>query len=83
MRNNSVIQAVYLVQIVKTNKGYSITGQELTPGGILDQVVLSSIPSPEYPMPDNVYPVWGAIGGRTQAVFVGSDSKIYAVGQED
>ena len=34
-------------------------------------------------MPDGVFPVWGALGGRTQAVFLGSDSKIYAVGTQD
>lgn len=79
---NSIIQAVYHGQIVKTSLGYSITGQDLAPSGNDDQVVLTNIPSNSYPMPTNVFPVFGAIGGRTQAVFVGSDSKIYAVGEQ-
>ena len=33
-------------------------------------------------MPANVFPVWGAIGGRTQVVFLGSNGTIYAVGDE-
>lgn len=80
---NSVIQASYHAQIIKTSNGYSITGQDFAPNGNSDQAVLSNIPSTQYPMPAGVFPVWGAIGGRTQAVFIGSDSKIYAIGSQD
>lgn len=79
---NSVIQASYHAQIIKTSNGYSITGQNLAPDGINFQTVLSNIPSSVYPMPQAVFPVWGALGGRSQAVFVASDSKIYALGKE-
>lgn len=80
---NSIIQACYHAQIIKTSNGYSITGEDLTPDGNSDQSVLTNIPSANYPMPAEVVPIWGAIGGRTQAVFLGSDNKIYAVGEED
>ena len=80
---NSVIQASYHAQIIKTSNGYSITGQDFAPNGSSDQAVLSNIPSTQYPMPTGIFPVWGAIGGRTQAVFIGSDSKIYAVGSQN
>ena len=79
---NSIIQASYHAQIIKTSNGYSITGQDLAPNGNNIQVVLTNVPSPTYPMPAGVLPVWGAIGGRTQVVFIGSDSKIYALGSE-
>jgi len=79
---NSVIQASYHAQIIKTSNGYSITGQNFAPNGNNDQTQLANIPSTQYPMPTGIFPVWGAIGGRTQAVFIGSDSKIYAVGAE-
>src|SRR5690606_32762363 len=68
--------------IIKTSNGYSITGQDFAPNGTSIQVVLTNIPSSTYPMPAGVRPVWGALGGRTQAVFVGSDSKIYALGSQ-
>ena len=55
----------------------------MTPEGISYIDVLTNIPSPLYPMPDGVFPVWGALGGRTQAVFLGSDSRIYSVGTQD
>src|SRR5690606_20538576 len=74
---NSIIQAAFHAQIIKTSNGYSITGQDFAPNGTSIQVVLTNIPSSTYPMPAGVRPVWGALGGRTQAVFVGSDSKIY------
>jgi len=80
---NSIIQASYHAQIVKTSNGYSITGQDLGPSGNRDQVALTNIPSTDYPMPPDVFPIWGALGGRTQAVFLGSDSRIYAVGAQD
>ena len=80
---NNIIQASYHAQIIKTSNGYSVTGQNLTPEGISYLDVLTNIPSTLYPMPDGVFPVWGALGGRTQAVFLGSDSKIYAVGTQD
>ncbi len=80
---NSVIQACYHAQIAKTSNGYSITGEDLAPDGVAFQTSLTNIPSPAYAMPTGIVPIWGAIGGRTQAVFLGSDGKIYAVGQED
>jgi len=80
---NSIIQASYHAQIIKTSIGYSITGQDLAANGTRDQTVLTNVPSATYPMPTDVFPVWGAIGGRTQVVFLGSDSRIYAVGEED
>lgn len=80
---NSVIQASFHAQIIKTSNGYSITGQDMAPSGNNIQVALTNVPSTTYPMPAGVLPIWGAIGGRTQAVFVASDSKIYAVGSED
>ena len=80
---NSVIQACYHAQIAKTSNGYSITGEDLAPNGISFQIVLTNMPSPSYPMPSDVVPIWGAIGGRTQSVFLGSDGRIYAVGDED
>ena len=80
---NSIIQASYHAQIIKTSNGYAITGEHFAPNGIDYQEVLSNIPSDDYPMPTGVFPVWGALGGRTQAVFVGSDSNIYAVGLEN
>jgi len=80
---NSIIQASYHAQIIKTSNGYAITGQNFAPSGNDHQDVLANIPSSNYPMPTGIFPVWGAIGGRTQAVFVGSDSRIYAVGSED
>lgn len=79
---NSIIQASYHAQIIKTSNGYSITGQDFAPSGNNPQVVLSNIPSNSYPMPAGVFPVWGAIGGRTQAVFVASDGRIYALGSQ-
>ncbi len=81
--SNSVVQACYHAQIIKTSNGYSITGQSLSHNGNGDQWQLTPIPSETYPLPPNVVPVWGAIGGRTQAVFIGSDNIIYAVGQQD
>jgi len=81
--NNSVIQACYHAQIAKTSNGYSITGEDFAPNGIAYQTVLTNIPSSSYSMPQDVVPIWGAIGGRTQAVFLGSDGKIYAIGEED
>jgi gliding motility-associated-like protein/uncharacterized repeat protein (TIGR01451 family) len=80
---NSIIQASYHAQIIKTSNGYSITGQNFAPDGFNFQVVLTNIPGPVYPMPAGIIPVWGAIGGRAQAVFIGSDSKIYAIGRQD
>ncbi len=81
--SNSIVQATYHGQIIKTSNGYSITGQSLDTNGNADQDQLTQIPSTTYPMPGSVVPVWGAIGGRTQAVFIGSDNIIYAVGVED
>ena len=81
--NNSIIQASFHAQIAKTSNGYSITGQDFAPNGTDFSVVLSNIPSSLYPLPSEVYPVWGAMGGRTQAVFLASNNKIYAVGEED
>jgi len=81
--NNSIIQACYHAQIAKTTNGYSIAGEDFAPNGNSDQIVLTNIPSETYPMPQDVFPVWGAIGGRTQAVFLGSDEKIYAIGEQD
>ncbi|GLR17245.1 T9SS type B sorting domain-containing protein [Portibacter lacus] len=83
IKKNSIIQASYHAQIIKTSNGYSITGEDLAPNGTNYQVVLTNIPSSTYPMPFGVFPVWGAIGGRSQAVFLGSDGKIYCVGQQD
>ncbi len=80
---NSIIQACYHAQIAKTSNGYSITGEDFSPDGLTNQSSLKNIPSTLYPMPTGVFPVWGAIGGRTQAVFIGSDGNIYAVGEED
>jgi len=81
--SNSIVQATYHGQIIKTSNGYSMTGQSLNSNGNNDQGQLTQIPSLIYPMPNDVVPVWGAIGGRTQAVFIGSDNIIYAVGEED
>lgn len=81
--SNSIVQATYHGQVIKTSNGYSMTGESLNSNGNNDQGQLTQIPSPTYPMPGNVVPVWGAIGGRTQAVFVGSDNIIYALGEED
>jgi len=80
---NSIVQASYHAQIIKTSSGYSVTGQKLAPNGFGDQGVLSNIPSDDYPMPTDVLPVYGALGGRTQAVFLGNDGNIYAVGTQD
>lgn len=81
--NNNVIQACYHAQIAKTSNGYSITGEDFAPNGSNYSTVLTNIPSPAYPMPLGIVPVWGAIGGRTQAVFIATDDKIYAIGEED
>lgn len=80
---NSIIQACYHAQIAKTSIGYSITGEDFAQGGVSNQSSLMNIPSDTYPMPNDVFPIWGAIGGRTQAVFLGSDGDIYAIGDED
>ena len=81
--NNSIIQASFHAQIAKTSNGYSITGQDFAPSGRDYSTVLTNIPSPTYRMPAEVVPVWGAIGGRTQAVFIATDDNIYAIGEED
>lgn len=81
--NNSIIQAAFHAQIAKTSNGYSITGQDFAPSGSDYSTVLNNIPSFMYPMPSGVFPVWGAMGGRTQAVFLATDNNIYAVGEED
>jgi gliding motility-associated-like protein/uncharacterized repeat protein (TIGR01451 family) len=81
--NNNVIQASFHAQIAKTSNGYSITGQDFAPDGINYSTVLTNIPSPKYPMPSGVVPIWGAMGGRTQAVFLATDNKIYTIGEED
>ena len=80
---NSILQASYHAQIAKTSIGYSITGENFASNGIQDQSSLTNIPGPSYPMPTDIFPVWGAIGGRTQAVFLASDGDIYAVGEEN
>ena len=79
---NSALQATWHAHIVKTPTGYSITGQELATNGTSDQLNLTTVPSASYTMPAGVFPVWGAIGGRTQVVFLGSNGTIYAVGNE-
>jgi len=81
--NNSIIQASFHAQIAKTSNGYSITGQDFAPSGTVYSTVLSNIPSPNYFMPPGVVPRWGAMGGRTQAVFLGTNNQIYAIGEED
>lgn len=81
--NNNIIQASFHAQIAKTSNGYSITGEDFAPSGTDYSTVLTNIPSLKYPMPANVTPVWGAMGGRTQAVFIATDNNIYAVGEED
>lgn len=81
--NNSIIQASFHAQIAKTSNGYSITGQDFDPNGTAYSTILTNIPSAIYPMPDGILPVWGALGGRTQAVFLATDNKIYAIGEED
>lgn len=79
---NSALQATWHGQIVKTPVGYSLAGQNLASNGSSNQLNLTAIPSAGYTMPANVFPVWGAIGGRTQVAFLGSDGIIYAVGDE-
>ena len=79
---NSPLQATWHAQIVKTPVGYSLAGQNLATNGSGNQLTLTAIPSAGYTMPANVFPVWGAIGGRTQVVFLGSNGTIYAVGDE-
>lgn len=81
--NNNIIQACYHAQIAKTSNGYTITGEDFAPSGLDYSTVLTNIPGPRYPMPTGIVPLWGAIGGRTQAVFLGTDGLIYAIGQED
>ncbi|MBT8232122.1 MAG: hypothetical protein HKO66_03460, partial [Saprospiraceae bacterium] len=81
--NNNIIQASFHAQIAKTSNGYSITGQDFAPNGNSYSTVLTNIPSPQYALPSGVVPVWGAMGGRTQAVFLATDNNIYAVGEED
>lgn len=81
--NNNIIQACYHAQIAKTSNGYTITGEDFAPNGVNYSTVLTNIPSANYPMPPNIVPLWGAIGGRTQAVFLGTDGRIYAIGEED
>jgi len=80
--NNNIIQACYHAQIAKTSNGYTITGEDFAPDGINYSTVLTNIPGPMYPMPPDIAPLWGAIGGRTQAVFLATDGKIYAIGEE-